>query len=284
MQAWAALTPPHAIYRVFRMLYLGAMIPVRIVSLQSSADRRQHCADVFGERGIPFTFFDAVDGRKMSAAEIATLDPRRYDLQLGRELSPGEIGVAASFRALLGEIASGNDKYTAVFEDDTVPLEGLEHFLQTETLSRLPTFDVLRLYDDVRVPRAALAVMAAKENGACVYIPVKAGLGCVAQVVTRDGARKIAEAIVPLRAPLDNLIYRDAWVPDLRILQVRPGVVGYRKVGDERTTIGGVVRGDKNFANNTRRKLGLLRRNLRAAYRLAATWGAGTLLKLRIYK
>ena len=261
------------------MLYLGAMIPVRIVSLQSASTRREHCVETFGRLGIPFTFFDAIDGRQMSSDEVAAMSPRRYDLQFGRELSRGEIGCAASFRSVFGEIAKGNDEFVAVFEDDAVPTEQVKIFLNAATLKQLPPFDILQF--DSRGPRNGSAMLAARESNIDIHAPLKGGLGCAGQVVTREGAQKIHEALVPLYAPLDNLIYREARTPGLRMLQTSPGLVTCRGLA---TTIGDVVGGKRSLTGDLRRKMAVLKRNIRSGLRFPEAWGLQSLLRLRPFR
>ena len=47
------------------------MIPVVVINLARASDRRAAMQANLAERGISFSFFEGVDGRKMSAAELA---------------------------------------------------------------------------------------------------------------------------------------------------------------------------------------------------------------------
>jgi len=65
------------------------VVPVVVISLARSADRRTAVRRNLDSLGIAHTFFDAVDGRAMSADAIAAIAPRPYVGQSSRPLSAG---------------------------------------------------------------------------------------------------------------------------------------------------------------------------------------------------
>lgn len=250
------------------------MIPVWAVSLKSRTDRRDLLSATFAKLGIPFQFFDAIDGRQMTAHEVAAMSPRRF-LAQARELNLTEIGCAASFRALMGQIASGSDEFVAIFEDDANPDPKTVHFLDAEILRKLPRFDVFHL--DYRSSRKR-ALLVAREYNENIYAPLKSGFGCAGQIVTKEGARKIFKGLVPLYAPLDDQIFREARIPNLAILQITPGTV--RTNGLPTNML------DKNFEpwsikNSFWRKVSRLRRTVRSVARFGRTWGWINLFRLQ---
>src|SRR5436853_5144415 len=67
------------------------VIPVVVISLRRSMDRREAMSAHLGALGIPFSYFDGIDGSQMTQAEIAALRPPQ---SLGRyhfRMTPGEI-------------------------------------------------------------------------------------------------------------------------------------------------------------------------------------------------
>jgi hypothetical protein len=254
------------------------MIPVLVISLITATDRRQHMHASMQSLGVEFTFFDAVDGRVMTPAELAAFRPQPYHAQTGRQLTNTEIAVAASFRGVLSRIAQGPDELVAVLEDDALLSTDAKQFLSPTTLATLPAFDVLRLYNDIYVGTGGYYMSCGRIGDFEIAVPMKPGNGCVAQVFSREGARKIVDNIIPLRAPIDNLIYRDANIPCLKILEVRPGVAHFKVMP---STVGGKIGIHPTFMSRLRKRRSLLARNIRSVVRFVRCWGLLSLTKLK---
>ena len=123
-------------------------IPVVVLNLKSSAARRQQIGACLANLGIDHRFFDAIDGRLLSADERERLAPAS-SLVFDRPLTSGEIGCAASHFAVIQQLAGENHDFVCVMEDDVVPLSAdIRHFLQAQALAALPEFDVLRMVSD----------------------------------------------------------------------------------------------------------------------------------------
>lgn len=250
------------------------MIPVWAVSLKSRADRRTRLSLDLDKLGIPFQFFDAIDGRQMTAGEVAAMSPRRF-LSQGRELSLTEIGCAASFRALMGKIANGSDEFVAIFEDDANPDQRTVRFLEAEVLRKLPKFDIFHL--DYRSSRKK-ALLVAREQNENIFAPLKSGFGCAGQIVTKEGAGKIFRGLVPLYAPLDDQIFREARIPGLAILQITPGIV--RTNGLPTNMLDKNIE-PRSIGNSFWRKISRFQRTIRSVVRFGQTWGWTNLLRLQ---
>jgi glycosyl transferase, family 25 len=126
------------------------VVPVVVISLARSADRRAVMRQNLESLGIAHAFFDAVDGRAMSAEDIAAIAPRPYVGQSSRPLSAGEIGCAASLRAALRSFLDGAEPFVCIAEDDASFASGVRHFLDPAVLLTLPPFDIVRLHNDFR--------------------------------------------------------------------------------------------------------------------------------------
>jgi GR25 family glycosyltransferase involved in LPS biosynthesis len=87
--------------------------------------------------GLPFRFFNAIDGSKMTAT--------KFREAVGVKLTPGEIGCGLSHLAVIREIAEGEHEYAAILEDDVFILPEARKFLDEQYLRSLPPFDVLQL-------------------------------------------------------------------------------------------------------------------------------------------
>jgi GR25 family glycosyltransferase involved in LPS biosynthesis len=262
------------------------VIPVVVISLRRSSDRRRAIASDLARSGISFSFFDAVDATAMSAAEVAELAPRPYVGHKDRILSRGEIAVSASFRRVLQQFCAGQDAFICIAEDDASFLPAAARYLEPDMLRGLPEFDVLRLVNDPPRERGLTRVVAA--DGECaIHAPLRLGFFMLAQIFSRDGAQKVIAGMVPLHAPLDNLVYRDAAIRGLRVLEIRPAVVVPHQGHSTQSTLAtsydqALPRGIwRSSAVAMRRKLFLLARRCRAVRSYVDAWGLSALLRLR---
>lgn len=258
------------------------MIPVIVISLKRSADRRAAMQAHLGEMKVPFAFFDAVDGSTISPAERAALDVRPVARKYGRGLSDGEIGLGASYVQLLRAIAAGADPFVCVLEDDARLLPEATRLMSEEILTSLPAFDLIMLYA-WKSEKGLTAVAIAEIDGIGVYAPYKSAGGTVGQVVTRAAAAKLARHLLPLRAPVDESLYGDPAF-GCRILAARPppivNVSGLASViGDERNR---EERNNRQIPLRVAAKTvnGIMRR-LRRLPSFVAAWGPVFLLRLR---
>src|ERR1700704_4561619 len=112
-----------------------SMIPVAVINLPQSADRRAYIAAHLGALGIPFSFFSAIDGSQLSATVRARYEPT---------IPAGAMGCAESHLALLRDIAEDDAEFVCVLEDDAELAPEAMQLLDPSTLLSLPSFDVLR--------------------------------------------------------------------------------------------------------------------------------------------
>jgi hypothetical protein len=199
-------------------------IPVIVISLERAVARRQATARALEAQGVDFSFFAAIDGGRMSDQDRAALRLGPCLRDYGRALSAGEIGCAASYLAVLRQIADGSDPYACVLEDDAEPGPSLPSALSRRWLDTLPAFDFLRLVSQAHRWHKSAYLPVATLGPHQVVAPVHIGYLATGQIVTRDGARRALAKLVRIDAPIDNLIYRDPVTP-LRILETRPGVI-----------------------------------------------------------
>ena len=189
------------------------MIPVTVISLARSADRRAFMAAHLGHLGIPYRLFDAVDGATLSDAQRA-----RY----GATMPPGAMGCAESHLAILRAMIEGNDEFVCVLEDDAELSASAIDLLDADALRGLPRFDVLRLEgaDDRRRPSFPIARFAAFE----VHLAYRHLMATTAQIYSRTGARKIVAGLSRLPVALDVALFLECRVLGLRVLEARPSL------------------------------------------------------------
>lgn len=92
-----------------------------VINLQTSIDRRQAMSAHLQELGLTPTFFDAIDGRKLTEEVVAAVyDHERAKATHWGELTRGEIGCALSHRGVWENLIASGDTGWLVLEDDAV--------------------------------------------------------------------------------------------------------------------------------------------------------------------
>ncbi|PMR73065.1 LPS biosynthesis glycosyltransferase [Billgrantia endophytica] len=112
------------------------MPPTYVISLPGSA-RRSRLQSTFDSIGLPFEFWDAVNGAELSAQALAEVDQEHAQRDWGHRLNKGEIGCALSHIGLYEHMLKQGIGEAIILEDDAQPAEG---FLETlaHMLSSLP--------------------------------------------------------------------------------------------------------------------------------------------------
>ena len=261
------------------------MIPVVVVSLVRSVERRAAMTARLDAIDVPFTFFDAVDGSLMTAAQAAAAclrsNPRRY----GEYLRPAEIGCIESFRLVCDRIARGDDAHVCVMEDDVTLDQSACELLDEGALRNLPPFDILRLqhHSERWLPVAA-------RGSFRVGAPLRPTYGTRAHVFSRAGAAKVAAGLANPWMPIDMAVFSDGIVHDLRILEVAPPVAFHPDAQDDISTIDPTETRPR-ARHESRARATLVRRARRSVYESASRlrvlrnfvrqWGWSALLRVR---
>jgi glycosyl transferase family 25 len=191
------------------------MIPVAVINLPQSTDRRSYMTAHLGALGIPFRLFDAIDGYQLSESDRARYEPT---------IPVGAIGCAESHLALLREIAKGDAEFVCVLEDDADLAPEALQLLDLAALQSLPRFDVLRF--ECRERRGKrIMIPVARFDGFDLAATYRHKIAMTGQIFSRRGAEKIVAKISYLRVALDAALFLDSYVMGLRIIETRPSLV-----------------------------------------------------------
>ncbi len=94
-------------------------LEIVVVNLERSVERREDMVRLLEPLGLPYSFFDAVDGRKGRHSSFDHFDERLAEVRRGFILNAGELGCFAS-HYLLWERCVRENKPLLIFEDDVV--------------------------------------------------------------------------------------------------------------------------------------------------------------------
>jgi glycosyl transferase family 25 len=186
-----------------------AMIPVYVLNLARSPERRAFMAEGLARAGVTPEFVRAVDGRKCRA------EPR--------SLSVAETALILSHRKAWRRLLAGGADYAVVLEDDTHVGEGFSALLSADW-GRL-SFDLVKLetsFDRVWIARRGLPL------GDRTLRRLGAEHLCAAgYLISRSGARAMLAATHPLAEPVDHSLFgREAiFGGRARAYQLYPAIV-----------------------------------------------------------
>jgi glycosyl transferase family 25 len=251
------------------------MVPIYVISLPGSEDRRAVMRAQLNALGLPFRIFDAVDGRKLEFSRLEEMAPRNGTKYSGL-LTSAEIGCAISHLAVIRQIAEGNDEYAIVLEDDVSITPDFPKFAQEEYLRSLLRFDILQL-DGSHLTKPRFAFEAGRFDGYEFHAMPTGHHSMYALVYARDGARRISASLPVVTAPIDNMIFKDGRVTGICVLSLRPSVVLHMGLPS--------VIGERPRLTNNRKKIWREFRRfqswLRRWYSFGSTWGLRGIFALR---
>lgn len=106
------------------------MIPVFVISLGDSKDRRETISKYLKVLDIPFEFVDAIDGRDEVSPEHEYLIDRKESRSLGRRMSNVEFACALSHLKTYQKIIKKEIPHALILEDDAIPTFELLPYLK----------------------------------------------------------------------------------------------------------------------------------------------------------
>lgn len=186
------------------------MIPVFVISLTRSQDRRAMVMKQMEHLGIDFEFFNAVDGRALTGVELGKVDFSLAREYCGHDLSRAEVGCALSHIRLYELIVAQGIERCVVLEDD-VYLH--MHFKAiVEAIVTLNQADIVFLHHG-KAKRWPLLRQLPEGYRLARYmtpsIHSKRGvLSAAGYMLTLSGAEKLLAKAYPLRMPADYLTGR----------------------------------------------------------------------------
>jgi len=194
-------------------------IPIYVINLARSPERRASMARQLDGLGLDYRFIDAIDGKGMALEDFT---PDQYDrparlARWGYDLRSGDIAVCLSHeKALRAALGAGLER-VAIVEDDVIIEPWLPDVL--EALSTLPPgHDYVRLYS---LRKRSLCRVRALTPEISIGRMLGTGSGTQMQVWDRGGMEKGLKALVPVTMPVDVSFDR-YWENGLRIFAVQP--------------------------------------------------------------
>lgn len=187
-------------------------IPIYVVNMPSSADRREAVSAQCRVMGITPTFVQAVVGRELPKETLAqVVNQEAFMAQFGRAMGAGEIGCALSHIGIYRTMTSYGVPYAVVLEDDVVISTDFVRVVK-ECLAFADNHhcDIVLLghyYQDVpQSIKSPLSVWGRQSLGGDYVLGrlVHHGYGTHGYVLSLQGATKLLEATRTLDRPIDH--------------------------------------------------------------------------------
>lgn len=172
---------------------------VIILSLEDATERRAPLIKAFQAHGVPYEIWHAIDGREGLPPEYESLiDRPAARRNLGRDMGNAEFACALSHHFIYRDILKRDLELAVILEDDAIVDDRFFRFLPT---IQVPACDLL-LLDHMRalVRRTDRLKFA---DGGMGYRCMSSPWLTTGYVITRDGAQKLVDQILPISEPAD---------------------------------------------------------------------------------
>lgn len=186
------------------------MIPVFVISLARSHDRRAFIEKHMSSRAVDFVFFDAVDGKKLSEDELKNVDFPMARQFCGHDLSLGEVGCAMSHIRIYEMMVAKNIERCVVLEDD-IYLHSHFKSIVSKAMSACQS-DIIFLHHGKVKSWPWMKKMPEGYRLAKYISPSRNSkrgiISTAGYILTLSGAKKLLSKAYPIRMPSDYLTGR----------------------------------------------------------------------------
>lgn len=216
---------------------MKSTIPVFVISLASSSDRRDKIAARLDKLGMEYEFVDGIDLRGADISSHPDYDGARRRLFFGCDLQPGELGCLLSHRKVYQIMVSRHIPHALVLEDDAGLEDELPDVVRTLTDSPV-AWDLIRFLDKKKVYRKKcrrIGMIDATHE--LTRLPTNSG-GAYGYLLNQRAAARLLE-LMGKNWLQNDVLHSRAWFTGLTTYIVRPSPVTH-PVDDDDSIIGAV--------------------------------------------
>lgn len=129
---------------------MNTVPPVFVINLTADTDRRAVMTERLDKIGIPYSFFEGVNGRTFDMKTAPAYNAARRKIFFGRDLIPAELGCLLSHRGVYEKMDRENIPYAVVLEDDVIFEDNFAETLMA--LMNTPVqWDVIRFLGSAKI-------------------------------------------------------------------------------------------------------------------------------------
>lgn len=192
-----------------------------VINLDRSPERLQRLDGIFSSFNLQFTRIPAVDGRTLDDACIANLTKQRLWYE---PLTRGEIACFLSHKLALQYIASGDDNYAAIFEDDVELSTDAKKFLSDD--SWIPySAEIVKI--ETHGKKVWLGKPVALQDDYSVAPLKSRHIMAAAYIISKPAAKKLVGLMEQATVPFDHFIFSPKFhiFEKFSIWQIDPAIV-----------------------------------------------------------
>jgi len=216
------------IIKVGGILGTKEKLPIFIINLKASVERREAMAELCAKYNLSVTFLEATDGRLLSQEGLdRLLGKGSMQSTLGRDLSPSEVGCLLSHKAIYQMIVDEELGVCLILEDD---IEFSEDLLQVlDDINMLPSdWEVVLLGHHGRKSRlskikGSLWGRRIISNNYKLVRPSEVAYGAYGYLINKRGASKLLAELECIALPLDHYTGDSSYI---NLYVVTPPVIG----------------------------------------------------------
>lgn len=183
--------------------------PIFVINMEKSKDRREYIRAQFEAMGIKFHFFNAIDGKKLSSAELDTIDFIQAEALCGHQLSLGEVGCALSHIRIYEKCLAESIDEVIILEDDITVPEYFHTVLQAIAKRKNPHSELLYLFHGKAKTWPLYKKLPYNFKIKKVIPPSATSsrfiTGTVGYYINKSGMQKLLSHAYPVRMPADYL-------------------------------------------------------------------------------
>lgn len=208
--------------------------PVHVINMASNTARMVRAGEELARAGVPFTRFEAVNGRALLPEELARVyDPLANARRARHPLIGAEIGCYLSHLALWHEIAAGAAPGGVILEDDFAAAPDLGTVLDALAADG-GDWEIVKLCS-ARTGQKMLDLRPLVP-GRQIGVPYKVPNTTLGYAIRREAAARLAAAALPVSRPIDE-DHKHFWQLGLRLALVTPPPLAFGVHSTEAGTI-----------------------------------------------
>ncbi len=205
---------------------------VFVINLKRSPGRRVEMAARLDALGMPYSFFEGVDGSVTDTLHHPAYDRKRRLRYFGRDLRAGEIGCLLSHRNLYQHMVDNNIPAAVVLEDDTFLTPDFPSVIDAVMESK-KKWDMVRFLEGAKAERLSRKVAALTGRYFLTRPPVSGG--AYGYLLTLKAARAFLARMETNYVPVD-IVHSYVWETGVETFGVVPSPVAPDRETD--STIG----------------------------------------------
>jgi glycosyl transferase family 25 len=195
---------------------------VYVINLDRAPERMAHMRTQFERLKIPFTRIAAVDAKLLTDGEIDAFRRSVADAARPHSWHVSQIGIFLSHKKAWAQIASEDDRFAAVFEDDVHLSDRIASLLDSDVwIDR--SMDIVRLETTQQSMKLARSPILQKD-GMKLFRIESSAWGAAGYLISRDIAEWLDRSPSRIYEPVDWFLFhpKSALAPGLRVFQFDP--------------------------------------------------------------